>query len=71
MEISLRMPNLRLYRTTVPLLEFEGGPPRQKPRKLAVPELKSSYWRLQDAKARFRELVRKVRAVGHPHMPAG
>jgi prevent-host-death family protein len=39
-----------------------------KARKPAVPKLKSGYWLLQDAKARFSELVRKVRSEGPQHV---
>jgi prevent-host-death family protein len=32
------------------------------------PKGRSGYWLLQDAKARFSELVRKVRSEGPPHV---
>ena len=40
-----------------------------KPRKPPVPSTpQSGYWLLQDAKARFSELVRKVRSEGPQHV---
>jgi prevent-host-death family protein len=41
-----------------------------KPRKPAIPTTapRSGYWLLQDAKARFSELVRKVRSEGPQHV---
>src|SRR5436853_5548603 len=37
-------------------------------RKTRVPKPRSGYWLLQDAKARFSELVRKVRSEGPQHV---
>lgn len=42
-----------------------GAPKARKPR---VPKPRSGYWLLQDAKARFSELVRKVRSEGPQHV---
>lgn len=40
-----------------------------KPRKPGIPTApRSGYWLLQDAKARFSELVRKVRSEGPQHV---
>jgi prevent-host-death family protein len=39
-----------------------------KPRKTRVSKPRSGYWLLQDAKARFSELVRKVRSEGPQHV---
>src|SRR5438105_5070095 len=39
-----------------------------KPRKPHVSRSRSGYWLLQDAKARFSELVRKVRSEGPQHV---
>jgi prevent-host-death family protein len=39
-----------------------------KPRKRPAPKLGRGYWLLQDAKARFSELVRKVRSEGPQHV---
>src|ERR1700686_3460024 len=36
--------------------------------KIRVPKPRSGYWLLQDAKARFSELVRKVRSEGPQHV---
>src|ERR1700688_4562664 len=36
--------------------------------KIRVPKPRSGYWPLQDAKARFSELVRKVRSEGPQHV---
>src|ERR1022692_398037 len=36
--------------------------------KTRVPKPRSGYWLLQDAKARFSELVRKVRSEGPQHV---
>src|SRR5579859_6826976 len=36
--------------------------------KPAPPATPPGYWRLQDAKARFSELVRRVRSVGPQHV---
>lgn len=48
------------------LSKSKSVPP--KARKLTAPKLKSGYWLLQDAKARFSELVRKVRSEGPQHV---
>ncbi|TLY71328.1 MAG: type II toxin-antitoxin system Phd/YefM family antitoxin [Gammaproteobacteria bacterium] len=37
-------------------------------RKTRVPKPRSGYWLLQDAKARFSELVRRVRSEGPQHV---
>jgi len=42
-----------------------GAPKARKPR---VSKSRSGYWPLQDAKARFSELVRKVRSEGPQHV---
>jgi len=39
-------------------------PSLAKPRRIKPPRIKSGQWRLQDAKARFSELVRRVRSEG-------
>ncbi len=39
-----------------------------KGRKPPAPRVRSGYWLLQDAKARFSELVRKVRSEGPQHV---
>jgi len=39
-----------------------------KPRKPRAPKGRAGYWLLQDAKARFSELVRKVRSEGPQHV---
>src|ERR1700758_969369 len=39
-----------------------------KARKPRAPKPRSGYWLLQDAKARFSELVRKVRSEGPQHV---
>src|ERR1700680_4462899 len=36
--------------------------------KIRVPKPRSGYWLLQDAKARFSELVRRVRSEGPQHV---
>src|ERR1700722_20553696 len=36
--------------------------------KIRVPKPRSGYWLLQDAKARFSEVVRKVRSEGPQHV---
>ena len=48
---------------------FENPPASAKPRKPDVPAApRTGYWLLQDAKARFSELVRKVRSEGPQHV---
>lgn len=44
----------------------KSGPPK-KPRR-AMAKNRRGYWLLQDAKARFSELVRKVRSEGPQHV---
>lgn len=39
-----------------------------KPRKAAIPKSPPARWALQDAKARFSELVRKARSEGPQHV---
>ena len=41
---------------------------RPKPEKAHRANARSGHWRLQDAKARFSELVRKVRSDGPQHV---
>jgi len=41
---------------------------KAKTAKRAAPKLGAGYWVLQDAKARFSELVRKVRSEGPQHV---
>jgi prevent-host-death family protein len=48
------------------LSKQKSGP--AKPRKPRVSKSRSGYWLLQDAKARFSELVRKVRSEGPQHV---
>lgn len=44
----------------------KSGPPKKQQR--AVAKNRRGYWLLQDAKARFSELVRKVRSEGPQHV---
>jgi prevent-host-death family protein len=48
------------------LSKQKPGTPRA--RKARVSKARSGYWLLQDAKARFSELVRKVRSEGPQHV---
>ena len=41
---------------------------KSRPRKAAASNTTSGHWALQDAKARFSELVRKVRSEGPQHV---
>lgn len=45
----------------------KSGPPK-KPQRAAAKQQRRGYWLLQDAKARFSELVRKVRSEGPQHV---
>ncbi|MGH8428185.1 MAG: type II toxin-antitoxin system Phd/YefM family antitoxin [Gammaproteobacteria bacterium] len=42
--------------------------PPSKPARISRPKRPSGHWLLQDAKARFSELVRKVRSEGPQHV---
>lgn len=48
------------------LSKSKSGPPKRHPR--AAVKDRRGYWLLQDAKARFSELVRKVRTEGPQHV---
>src|SRR5450631_3604774 len=47
---------------------IKSKPAAPKIQKIRVPKPRSGYWLLQDAKARFSELVRKVRSEGPQHV---
>ncbi|MGH9560085.1 MAG: type II toxin-antitoxin system Phd/YefM family antitoxin [Terracidiphilus sp.] len=46
----------------------KSKPSAQKPSKLRGSKMRSGHWVLQDAKARFSELVRKVHSEGPQHV---
>jgi prevent-host-death family protein len=46
----------------------KSKPAAPKVQKIRVPKPRSGYWLLQDAKARFSELVRRVRSEGPQHV---
>jgi prevent-host-death family protein len=48
--------------------KIKSKPAAPKIPKIRVPKPRSGYWLLQDAKARFSELVRKVRSEGPQHV---
>src|SRR5690348_8526428 len=50
------------------MTRFKKGPKAPAPARRRVRDRRPGYWRLQDAKARFSELVRKVRSEGPQHV---
>ena len=52
----------------VKMTRFKKGPKAPAPARRRVRDRRPGYWRLQDAKARFSELVRRVRSEGPQHV---
>ena len=50
------------------MTRFKKVPKRPAPTRRRVRDRRPRYWRLQDAKARFSELVRRVRSEGPQHV---
>lgn len=50
------------------MTKYKKIEPSSRSRKSHVAETRAGYWMLQDAKARFSELVRRVRSEGPQHV---